>query len=305
MISADSPATSTSHDSPIRGRFAPTPSGPLHFGSLVAAAGSWLAARHQGGAWYLRIDDLDPTRCVAGAAERILRTLEAFALHWDGTVLRQSRRTQAYDAALAQLAESGTTFPCACSRKVLKATAKQGLAGLIYPGTCRGGLPAGRKPHVVRIRTARTRIRFVDRLAGEQVVALDRVIGDFILLRGDGIHAYHLATVLDDAHQGITQVVRGADLLPATPCQIHLQQQLALSTPEYAHLPVVRGVDARKLAKQTGAAPLPETGDPQLMHEALGFLGHAPPPDMTGASCATQLAWACEHWDWTQIPRTD
>lgn len=286
-----------------RGRFAPTPSGPLHFGSLVAATGSWLAARAAGAEWRLRIDDLDPFRCVPGVDETILRTLEGFGLTWDGTVLYQSRRREVYEAALIRLSEAGSVFPCACTRKGLRAAAlDHGPAGPIYPGTCRNGLPAGRAARSLRVRTAGVTIRFVDELAGLQETALDIAIGDFLVRRGDGIPAYHLATVIDDAYQEITHVVRGADLLPITPAQVHLQQLLALPRPAYAHLPIARDAQGRKLAKQTGADPVPEGGDPRLLADALGVLGHPPPAELRGASCDALLEWALQSWCWQRVP---
>ncbi|HSD41782.1 MAG TPA: tRNA glutamyl-Q(34) synthetase GluQRS, partial [Burkholderiales bacterium] len=206
-----------------RGRFAPSPSGPLHFGSLVAALGSYLDARMHAGEWLVRMEDLDPPREAPGAADEILRTLESLGLEWDGGVMRQSTRSDAYRSALAQLDKTGATYPCACTRAEISDSAVGGTDGsLVYPGTCRNGLPAGRTRRATRVRVGEAVIDFEDAVRGPQRQPLADVVGDFVLLRADGLFAYQLAVVVDDAAQGITDVVRGADLLDSTPRQILL-----------------------------------------------------------------------------------
>lgn len=286
-----------------RGRFAPSPSGPLHFGSLVTALGSYLDARTQGGEWCVRIDDLDPPRVVPGAADTILRTLEAYGFRWDGPVLFQSARTEAYIAAFETLQRLGVVYACGCTRREI-ADSIVGLPGAsVYPGTCRGGLPPGKTARAFRVRTEGARIAFEDRLQGTMMVDLAREAGDFILLRADGPFAYQLAVVVDDAEQGITDVVRGADLLDSTPRQIHLQRLLGLPTPRYLHLPVVVNALGEKLSKQTLAPPLdPARPLPALM-AALAFLGQTPPPALARADVRELWRWALEHWTPARLPR--
>ena len=250
------------------GRFAPSPTGPLHLGSLIAAAASWLDARAAGGRWLVRIEDLDRPRCLPGAADAILRALERLGLQWDGVVLYQSQRLEHYRAALQKLAPH--TYWCGCSRREI-ADSSLGLAvdgAHIYPGTCRGG--AARK-RALRVRTTKEPIAFVDRVQGRGEQVLERDIGDFVLYRADGLFAYQLAVVLDDAAQGVTDVVRGADLLDSTPRQIYLQRLLDLPTPRYLHVPVALDAAGAKLAKQTGAMPI--EADPGALRRALAFLG--------------------------------
>lgn len=287
---------------PYIGRFAPSPTGALHFGSLVAALGSWLEARRRGGVWAVRIDDLDRPRCPPGVGDTILKTLDAFGLAWDGPVIRQSRRDAAYAAALETLIERGRVFPCACTRKEVQHQGAPGPAGVIYPGTCRDGLPEGRRARSWRFRVDQRPIRVNDRLRRAFEVHLDRDIGDFIVRRGDGLFAYHLAMVVDDADLGVTEVVRGGDLLDCTAPQIALQQALGCPTPEYLHLPVAVDARGRKLSKQTAAPALdPDHPGPALV-SALRFLGQPPPTDLSGASAAAILAWAQAHWKPERIP---
>jgi glutamyl-Q tRNA(Asp) synthetase len=249
------------------GRFAPSPTGPLHFGSLVAALASWLDARASGGRWLVRIEDLDPPREQPGAAADILATLERLGLYWDGEVEFQSKRRARYDAALARLVAA--TYPCGCSRREI-ADSSLGRAAdgaQIYPGTCRGGL-AGKSARALRVR-AEGEIRLTDRVQGPQSERLEREVGDFVLLRADGQVAYQLAVVVDDAEQGITDVVRGADLLPSTGRQIHLQRLLGYPHPRYLHVPAATNAAGEKLSKQTGA-PAATRAD---LARALRFLG--------------------------------
>jgi len=287
------------------GRFAPSPTGPLHFGSLVAAVGSWLDARTAGGLWAVRIDDVDRTRAVPGADGAILRTLEACALHWDGEVGRQSRRRAAYAAALERLIDAGLAYPCACSRREIAAVARRGPAGMIYPGTCRGGLPAGRAGRSWRFLTRGQTAVFRDRRRGPQRTELEATVGDFVIRRADGLFAYHLAMVVDDAALGVTDVVRGGDLLPATPPQVALQAALGVPTPAYLHLPVALDAAGRKLSKSEGSAAVDHARPAEAVTAALRFLGHPPPADVAGAPPAELLAWAVQAWQPARLPAGD
>lgn len=280
------------------GRFAPSPTGPLHFGSLVAAAASWLDARQSGGRWLVRMEDLDAPRVVRGAADTILRQLAAFGLKWDGEVEFQSRRTALYEAALAKLAVH--VYPCACSRRELEDSALAIDGARVYPGTCRAGLPPGRTARALRVRTDASRdgvaVRFVDRVQGEIVQDVEREVGDFVLKRADGLFAYQLAVVVDDAAQGITDIVRGADLLDSTARQILLQRMLGAPTLRYLHVPVAANASGEKLSKQTHA-PDATPGD---LPPALRFLGLDPPSGLAGPDL---LAWAVPRWDPARVPK--
>lgn len=278
------------------GRFAPSPTGPLHFGSLVAALASYADARASRGQWLLRIEDLDPPREHPGAAESFQRVLEHYGFAWDGPVMLQSGRNAAYEAAMGQLLDAGKVFPCACSRQALE-SAPTGIGGeRVYPGTCRAGLPAGVVPRAWRLRVDTEPVSFVDRLQGPQQQVLERDVGDFVLKRADGFWAYQLAVVVDDAAQGVTDVVRGADLLASTPRQIWLQRQLGLPTPRYLHVPVAIDREGEKLSKQTRASPLPMTDPVPALVDAWRFLGQ----EFAGE----QFADAREFWDWA-ISRWD
>lgn len=288
-----------------RGRFAPSPTGPLHFGSLVAAVGSYLDARTQGGEWLLRMEDVDTSRNVPGAAENILATLEAFGFEWDGPVLWQSRRAAAYGEALEQLQGAGLLYGCACSRKEIADSATRPAVdgGLVYPGHCRAGLPAGRAARAWRLRVDQGEVTFVDRLQGRVSQHLARDVGDFVLRRADGLFAYQLAVVVDDHFQGINQVVRGADLLASTPRQIFLQACLGYATPAYAHLPVASNAAGEKLSKQTRAPGLDVGRAAYALQRALRFLGQPVPEALIGAGVAETWAWALAHWALAAIPR--
>jgi glutamyl-Q tRNA(Asp) synthetase len=286
-----------------RGRFAPSPTGPLHFGSLVAAVGSWADARASAGEWLVRMEDLDPPREAPGAAAAILRALEALGLQWDGPVLYQSARAEAYRAALDQLQRRGVLFPCGCTRKEIADSGIIALDGSrVYPGTCRGGLPSGRTARATRIRVDAAAAEFEDGLQGRVRQDLARDVGDFVLVRADGPYAYQLAVVVDDGAQGVTDVVRGADLLDATPRQIFLQRLLGLPTPRYLHLPVAIDARGEKLSKQTLAAPIDPARPAAALAAALRFLGQAPPAGLERAPVPAVLEWAAAHWDRTRIP---
>jgi glutamyl-Q tRNA(Asp) synthetase len=283
-----------------RGRFAPSPTGPLHFGSLVAAVASWLDARAAGGQWLVRIEDVDTTRTVPGAADDILRTLEAFGLHWDGEVAWQSRRTDRYEAALSRLRAAGAVYRCKCSRREISDSGLAGAEGPIYPGTCRALQVPASVPAAERMVAVETPITFDDRVQGPIAQGIARDIGDFVLKRRDGLHAYQLAVVVDDAEQGITDVVRGADLLWSTPRQIALQRALGYPTPRYLHVPVATNDRGEKLSKQTLARAVGQERAPQTLRRALDFLGQSIPGGDSGAQV---LAAATAAWDIRRIPR--
>lgn len=287
-----------------RGRFAPTPSGPLHFGSIVAALGSCLDARAQDGQWHVRIDDLDPPRSLPGAASGILRCLEALGFEWDGEVVQQSRRRDAYHAALHRLRSRAPVYACCCSRKEIAEAAVAGADSPAYPGTCRGGMAQARPARALRVLTAGARARCVDRVFGPQVRDLDRETGDFVLYRADGVYAFHLAAAVDDAEQGMTDVVRGADLLESSMRQIWLLEQLGLRAPRYAHLPVALNSRGEKLSKQTRAVAVDPAHPVPVLLRALRFLGQQPPPPDAGDSDPGALwRWAIAHWDMNRVPK--
>ncbi len=290
--------------SEIVGRFAPSPTGPLHLGSLVAAVGSYCLARRNGGRWLVRMEDLDAPRTVPGAAEDILRTLEAFALHWDAEVIWQSRRSAAYEEAISALRRKGLVFDCACSRReVLASAPHQGEEGPVYPGTCREGIPRGGRPRALRMRVPDRAFCFTDKLLGSQEQHLASAVGDFVLRRADGVFAYQLAVVVDDAAAGVTQVVRGADLLGSTPRQIYLHNCLETPAPEYVHLPVVTSADGEKISKRHGAFSVNSTSDRgRLLRQVLGFLGQPVPPALAGADCREIMSWAVAHFSLSKVP---
>ncbi|TDJ31868.1 MAG: tRNA glutamyl-Q(34) synthetase GluQRS [Gammaproteobacteria bacterium] len=278
-----------------RGRFAPSPTGPLHFGSLVAAVGSYLEARRHDGVWLVRVDDIDPPREVPGASQQIIHMLAGYGMVSDEPVLFQSTRQEAYEAALQKLERSGALFPCACSRRDLALLN-------VYPGTCRNGLPSGKPARSLRVRVTDENLVIDDVVQGEFAQRLDLDAGDFVVRRADGYVAYHLANVVDDAAQGISEVVRGNDLLDSTPRQVHLQKLLGLPTPGYAHLPVVMGTDGKKLSKQTAAAPVNEASRVPTLLAALRFLGQAAPLELNRESFDDLWCWAEENWSLDAVP---
>lgn len=284
-------------DSIYRGRFAPSPTGPLHFGSLVAAIGSYLDAKHHHGQWLVRIEDLDTPRCIPGAADSILRTLEAFGLHWDGgTGLYQSQRTAAYDEALHKLQVIGAVYPCCCTRKEIADSALHGIDGQIYPGTCRNGIPKGRDARAWRVRTDNHLVEFDDALQGHINQRLESEIGDFVVKRADGLFAYQLAVVVDDAFQGITHIVRGADLLYSTPRQIYLQRLLGLHTSAYMHLPIAVNAQGEKLSKQTLAPAVTADDAVATLIAVLEFLRQQPSAELRQGCVEEVLRWAAINW---------
>jgi glutamyl-Q tRNA(Asp) synthetase len=288
-----------------RGRFAPSPTGPLHFGSLVAALASCLEARSRAGEWLVRMEDIDTPRNVPGAAETILRTLESYGFEWDGPVLWQHTRLDAYAAALTDLIERGRAYPCACSRSEIALAARHPAidGGLCYPGTCRSGLPPGRAPRAWRLQVADTPIAFTDRVQGRITQHLVQDVGDFVLKRADGLFAYQLAVTVDDEFQGISDIVRGADLLASTPRQIWLQSCLGYRTPGYAHLPVATNAQGEKLSKQTLAPALKTADAARQLVLALHFLGQDAPATLARADLREIWRWARGHWSGDRIPR--
>ena len=274
------------------GRFAPSPTGPLHLGSLATAVASYLHARQAGGEWLVRIEDIDPPREVPGAADAILRTLEAFELEWDRSVLYQSSRLAAYSGAADRLLASGSAFRCRCSRSEIRA-ANEGESGR-YAGTCRDlRIPPG--DAAVRVRVDEGVAIFDDGLQGRIETDLAASLGDYVVVRRDGLPAYHLAVVLDDAEQGVTTIVRGVDLLDSTAAHVHLQGVLGLATPQYFHLPVVVNERGQKLSKQTGATPV-DARDRAAATRALELLGLAVPPELAGERPSALWRWAIDRW---------
>lgn len=281
-----------------RGRFAPSPTGPLHAGSLLAAVGSYLDARANGGEWLVRMEDLDPPREQAGAAADILNTLELYGLTWDGPVLFQSERADAYQEILEKLLSSGLAFRCRCSRAdIAAANPVSGSGASHYPGTCRARQVAASEAHAVRLRVTDTPVVLSDRLQGSQATVLTESVGDFVIRRRDELAAYQLAVVVDDGFQQITDVVRGIDLLDSTHRQIYLQGLLDMPTPRYLHLPVIVNSAGDKLSKQTGATALPRDNPSEVLRKILSLLRHAPPPEVCGESPEKLLRWAITEWD--------
>lgn len=294
---------------PIVGRFAPSPTGALHTGSLVAAVGSYLMAKHAGGRWLLRLDDLDTPRQVPGMADDIMRTLESFGLLWDGEVARQSRNLEAYEHAFAQLQQAGMIYPCGCSRKEIARTASAPHPDddcIPYSGACRGGMKPGAPVRSWRVRVPEGEICFNDLRKGRQCQVLSSVSGDFAVRRGDGEFAYQLAVVVDDSLAGVSQVVRGDDLLGSTPRQIYLQRLLGLPQPDYCHLPLVAGPDGTKLSKrdnlvshQLGSVAGREQ---KLLIAVLRFLGQNTPEDLVCSACREILEWSVARFTPQAIP---
>lgn len=292
-----------------KGRFAPSPTGPLHFGSLIAATASYLEANTNNGEWHIRVEDLDKPREVKGATDSILRTLETFGFEWNGDILYQNKRINNYQVALDSLKNLNLIYPCSCSRKeIVDSATGMGIEGLIYPGNCRNGLCKQNitRPNnhlAYRVKVPQTAIEFSDAIQGKisQILATD--IGDFILKRADGLFAYQLSVVVDDAMQGITHVVRGADLLDSTPRQIYLQQLLGLTTPNYAHVPIAINTQGEKLSKQTLAQALDSKKANQQLWQTLIFLGQSPPNKLQYEPLNTVWGWAKIHWAIQKVPK--
>jgi glutamyl-Q tRNA(Asp) synthetase len=280
-------------DTDYVGRFAPSPTGPLHFGSLLAAVASYLEARRNNGRWLVRMEDIDPPREHPGAGDMIVAALERYGFEWDGPITYQSKSDSLHRQMLRQLLDAGLAYECGCSRRDL-ADVPRGPLGTIYPGICRDGSTAD--DTAVRIRTSDEPTRFEDGLQGPQAQRLESESGDFVIFRRDGLVAYQLAVAVDDDLQGVTEIVRGIDLMDSTPRQIWVQQCLGLHTPEYQHIPVATNPDGSKLSKLTGAAGIPMQAVEKELVAALDALGQCPPADIRGARLGEIWAWAFEHW---------
>lgn len=282
-----------SEPAPYVGRFAPSPTGPLHFGSLLAAVASYLEARQKCGQWLVRVEDIDPPREQPGATAAILTALERYGFEWDGPVSYQRTSLPAHQAAIETLVTANQAYRCGCSRKDL-AEVPQGPLGAIYPGTCRTHCDATET--AIRVRTDDHPVAFVDGLQGPQEQRLESESGDFIILRRDRLIAYHLAVVVDDYDQQITEVIRGIDLLDSTPRQIWLQRLLGYPTPSYRHIPVATHADGSKLSKATGASGISPDQPRRTLVAALGALGQMPPADLATSSLTDIWRWARDHW---------
>lgn len=269
-------------------------------GSLVAALGSYLNIRSQDGEWLVRMEDIDPPREEPGAADSILKSLEVHGLHWHGEVMYQSRRSDAYEAILEQLHQQGLTYHCSCSRKVIEQTGHAGEFGPVYAGSCRDK-SVNTNDSAIRIRTNNSPVITQDRIQGDYQQVLDGDIGDFVVRRRDKLYAYHLAVVVDDNEQGITEIVRGVDLLDSTPRQQYLQLCLGMPTPIYAHLPVVLNQQGQKLSKQNQAPALDDTNASTNIYNALMFLQQAPPAVLAKEKVEIQLQWALAHWQLDKV----
>lgn len=285
-----------------RGRFAPTPSGPLHMGSLLTALASYVHARAQHGQWLLRIDDLDTLRCVAGAEAMIRQQLEAHGLLWDEPPRYQSQHLAQYSDAFIRLEQQAQLYPCTCTRAQLASRSLPGPDDPVYDGHCRQVHIAG-KPHAIRLHTSNTSLQFVDGWQGLQVRQMATEVGDFVVRRADGLFTYQLACAVDEASQGITEVVRGADLLGSTFRQLYVQQRLGLYRSSYRHLPVLIDTTGRKLSKQNQAQALDASRAGRNLFQCLQWLNQAPPQMLQTGGVNTILAWAIEHWQPHAVPR--
>jgi glutamyl-Q tRNA(Asp) synthetase len=280
-----------------RGRFAPSPTGPLHFGSLVAATASYLQALVADGEWLLRIEDIDPPREIAGAADHIIASLRAHGFRWDGEIYYQRDNLARFDAVVDALLADQLAFPCSCSRAQILDFGAAGLVGPIYPGTCRDKRrPEVDEPYAIRLRVPEKQLSFDDRLLGRIECSMASDIGDFIIRRKDGLIAYVLAVVLDDHAQRVTEIVRGVDLLNFTPAQVYLQQLLDLNTPDYMHVPVAVNPSGFKLSKQTGALAINDATPAENLVRCLEFLEQDPPASLATASVPDVWTWAKAHW---------
>lgn len=277
------------------GRFAPTPSGPLHFGSILAALASFLDARSQAGRWFVRMDDLDTPRVKPEVDTQILRTLEALGLQWDGEILYQSKRREAYESALQTLISKNILYACICTRKQTK--------GRVYPGTCRNKVLSPDERHSLRILAPDKDFSTNDHVQGSITQQLASDVGDFVIQRNDGIHAYHLAVVVDDDFQGVNHIVRGADLADSTPRQLFLYELLSFPLPEYAHIPVALDKGRKKISKQLFAEDVLLQDQPAaIIYSCLLFLGQNPEPELVRANVGEILSWAISHWQMHQVP---
>ncbi len=292
---------------PVVGRFAPSPTGPLHFGTLLSALGSYLFAKCPGGSWLLRVEDLDPPRVVPGSAASMLKILDQLGFEWDGEVVYQSERFDRYQHVLTELREAGQVFDCNCTRREILASAPHpGEEGPVYPGSCRNGLRGKREERAVRLLVPEEVIGYCDGIFGQQLQHLRKEVGDFVLHRSDGLYAYQLAVVVDDIDAGVTQIVRGADLLSSTPRQIYLYRCLEIDPPDYFHLPLALGSDGRKLSKRNvNAGIVTVANGGKMLWWALEFLGQSPPQELLNSSSQELLEWGLNNFHAEQIPPRD
>ena len=284
-----------------RGRFAPSPTGPLHFGSLICAVASYLQAKANHGDWLVRMEDIDPPREPKGAADDILRTLEAYALFWDQDTVYQSTRSKLYEEYLFHLENQKLTYPCCCSRKQIRESSNQS-SNPVYPESCRGRSFSGKSPHSIRIQTEYQTIEFEDVVQGVFAQNIRKEVGDFILKRADGLYAYQLAVVIDDAEQNVSEIVRGSDLLDNTPRQIFLQQLLGFPQPRYAHVPIAT-INGDKMSKQTKAPAVLTHNPVATAVQVLKFLGQPVPDNWQWASIEELWRWAIPRWDISAVPK--
>ncbi len=283
---------------PYKGRFAPSPTGAVHFGTLLAAVSSYLQAKKNNGEWIIRMEDVDLTRKVEGADTNILHTLEAFSFEWQGEVLYQSAQNEYYEEALQQLIKQSLVFPCTCTRKQLAETGSN-----IYSGNCRQRQLPEKNEHALRLIAQDIDISFNDAIMGKQSQNMALQCGDFIIKRRDGLFAYQLAVVVDDAMQGISEIVRGADLLDSTPRQIYLQQLLGYTTPTYCHLPLAVDNTGNKISKSEGAAKVDIKNKEKQLYEVLVFLGQQPPTDLADSNINDIWQWAINNWNIHAVPK--
>ncbi len=287
------------------GRFAPSPTGPLHYGSLLAAVASYLQAKKNSGQWLIRIEDIDPPREVLGATDNILRTLELYQFEWDQRPLYQSTRPDAYHEKLNKLKEKSLLYACSCSRKQIGEFAKDSVLGKRYPGTCSNKtLDVDPLNYNLRLRTSNQTIHFIDAVYGQQTATIFKDIGDFVIYRKNDLPTYALAASVDDAYQGITEVVRGHDLLAFTPLQIYLCKILQLPIPKFLHIPIVIDENGCKLSKQSNADALSKNNCTSMLLKALNDLGQKTPKILDDENLEQIWNWAIQHWDITKIPRS-
>jgi len=283
------------------GRFAPSPTGPLHMGSLITAVASYCQAKNQKGKWLLRIEDIDPPREVPNASNNIISDLEKLGFEWDGEIIYQSQRQELYEQALENLHQTNLIYPCGCSRSEINASSIHTRYGIRYIGTCREGLPVGKKARSIRLKVPDKDFHFTDLIQGKYNQNLQLDIGDFVVKRADGQIAYQLAVVIDDATQSVTEIVRGSDLLDSTIRQQYLQQCLGYAQPSYAHIPVLVNSAGDKLSKQTGASAINLESSGTALIQALCYLNQAPPKSLKRASVKEIWRWALEHWQIQKI----
>lgn len=284
------------------GRFAPTPSGALHFGSLVTAVASYLDATQAGGEWLVRIDDLDAARIRAGAVNSILKTLEGFGLEWSRSVVFQSQRGELYEQALTRLIDTSHCYRCKCTRREVGESLQLGPDGPIYSGTCRAADHAEASRYAWRLNTNGARVGFTDRVLGDVAGDLESYVGDFIVRRSDLVAGYHLASVVDDESMGVTAVVRGGDLVPSTLRQLFVSELLGYTVPNFAHVPTVVDEGGRKLSKSSNDMSIVAIAGGAAFHDALIVLGQDPPLDIRGEPARTVRDWGIRHWDISKVP---